>query len=219
MKNLQKISIERADRLRKIRAMAGLTRKAVAEKYQIPPGTLQNWEVPRFGGLTERGAQKIIRCMAIEGVYASVEWLMLGVGAAPTLASQPAGTRLLGKKLAGQKKVDQEIEYFKKLHKKSVVYHLKDQSMQPQYQAGDVFVGVSRVAPKEIKALANRLCILQIDEDKWLLRYVKEVMPMKKKAKLFAVRPNIKCHHTETEMVFKRIWLVVWVRRQAIATV
>ena len=99
---------------------------------------------------------------------------MLGVGAAPTLAGQPAGTRLLGKKLAGQKKVDQEIEYFKKLHKKKCGV-----SSQRPVHAAVCNIRlmycrrIPRVAPKEIKALANRLCILQIDEDKWLLRVSK----------------------------------------------
>ena len=86
MKASEKIANERAKRLRKLRAMAGLTRKAMTEKYQIPPGTLQNWEMPRFGGLSERGAHQVIQALTLEGVYARFEWLMMGVGNAPMFA-------------------------------------------------------------------------------------------------------------------------------------
>ena len=46
----------RAKRLKRLRKITTLSRKLFSEKYGISPGTLQNWETARFGGLTEKGA-------------------------------------------------------------------------------------------------------------------------------------------------------------------
>ena len=45
----------RANRLRKLRGMMGLSRKALYQQYRIPVGTLQNWESARFGGAIRKG--------------------------------------------------------------------------------------------------------------------------------------------------------------------
>ena len=213
MRNLEKTSRDRAQRLRKIRAMAGLTRKAMAQKYHIPPGTLQNWEMPRFGGLSERGAYQVIQSLTMEGVYASFEWLMMGVGPGPTMAPHSQASGITESVECSQKKIAKEIEYFQKKDKRRLVFTLNDDSMQPGFAPGDVFVGQQRVSSRDMISLINRLCIIQIDQHVTLLRYVKAIQPRQKTLVLFAQHPNSDCRHAATQSPFKAIWQVVWIRQ------
>ena len=70
----------RSKRLMCMRGMIGLSRREFCEKYDLSPGTLQNWEKARFGGLTEKGARRMIAHFKEEGVYSSFKWLMYGEG-------------------------------------------------------------------------------------------------------------------------------------------
>ena len=213
MKASEKIANERAKRLRKLRAMAGLTRKAMTEKYQIPPGTLQNWEMPRFGGLSERGAHQVIQALTLEGVYARFEWLMMGVGNAPMFAPGSARYIRSPKRPRSPEKLNQESAYFTSRSKKQRTYQLNDDSMSPQFTNGDVFIGVSRSAPRELMSLVNRLCIIQLDPEKTILRYVKSINPTRKTITLFTHYPNGNCKHTYTESTYIKIWQVIWARK------
>lgn len=87
----QKIKEERATRVRLLRRMTGLSREAFAIRHHIAASNFQNWEKPRFGGLTEKGAGKLVEAFDKEGVKTSVEWLMYGHDAAPAFlyATQP----------------------------------------------------------------------------------------------------------------------------------
>ncbi|MBI5448694.1 MAG: XRE family transcriptional regulator, partial [Gammaproteobacteria bacterium] len=61
-------SIERGRRIKILRVLANLDRKAVEEKHGINFNTLKGWELGRHGGLTEKGAKKIISMCQQEGV-------------------------------------------------------------------------------------------------------------------------------------------------------
>jgi hypothetical protein len=76
---------ERAQRLTHLLNITGLSRKVFAQKHNIAIGNFQNWEGPRFGGLTEKAALKIIAACRTEGVESNVEWLMYGSGTPPTI--------------------------------------------------------------------------------------------------------------------------------------
>ena len=56
----------RANRLKRLRRMTGMSRKDFSTRYHISQGTLQNWETGRFGGLTEKGARVILRAFRQE---------------------------------------------------------------------------------------------------------------------------------------------------------
>ena len=70
----------RAQRLKRLRKTSGLSRKDFSKKYNISPGTLQNWETARFGGLTEKGANLIISALKCEKIFCTFEWLMYQSG-------------------------------------------------------------------------------------------------------------------------------------------
>ncbi len=71
-------------RIRDLRKKTRLSRRAFAEKYGIPAGTLQNWENERYsGGLTQKAINELIAAFKAEGLDCSVEWLLYGKGHRP----------------------------------------------------------------------------------------------------------------------------------------
>ena len=212
MKTPQKLVHDRAKRLRKLRAMARLTRKAMTEKHQIPPGTLQNWEMPRFGGLSERGAHQIIQALSVEGVYASFEWLMMGVGTPPKLAPGTSRRYRTHNKPKAANKLTEEGEYFRSSGSKYCDYQLDDDVMSPKYAAGDLFIGMARSATREMISLVNRLCIIQLADGEKILRYIQTINPTAKTVTLFTQHPNGHCQHKAATCNYLQIWQVIWVR-------
>ena len=54
----------RADRLKRVRNLANLSRKEICESGDININTYKGWELARFGGLPVDGAEKIINRVA-----------------------------------------------------------------------------------------------------------------------------------------------------------
>lgn len=213
MKSMQRTSIERAERLKKVRGMSGLNRKSFSQKYQIPIATMQNWEAPRFGGLSERGARKIIQYLACEGVYVSHEWLMLGVGNGPQIAGTSTG-RSIGKaqRVFDSEQTEKEVSNLKKLYKKSTVYELQEEGMLPHYSPGDSFIGVLKEGGQAQSGLVNCLCIVQLEGGERVLRYVKQIVTRGRQVSLYAINMDKKCGHTIRECRYLQIWQVVCVQ-------
>src|SRR4051812_20163003 len=78
----------RGRRLKSLRKMADLSRKAITMKHQISASTIQAWEEGKSGGLTAKGAQRIIAALKEEGVFCTLEWLLQGEGQSPYLAER-----------------------------------------------------------------------------------------------------------------------------------
>src|SRR5687767_7627226 len=78
----------RGRRLKSLRKMADLSRKAMTLKYQISASTVQAWEEGKSEGLTVKGAQRIIAALKEEGVFCTLEWLLKGEGQSPYLAER-----------------------------------------------------------------------------------------------------------------------------------
>lgn len=212
VKGVQRVAFERAIRLRKLRSMAGLSRRVFAERYGVAQGTLQNWESPRNGGLTEPGAHTVIRCFSSEGVNVSYQWLMMGLGKGP-LPSISVGVR---KKRGDVDRVlfdEREAECFKKANKNSIVYTLSDNCMRPKYAPGDLFMGVPRRTLGGSSGLIDRLCIIQGADGRQLLRYVKGFFLAEKKVNTLSTS-RAKGDFTPVfeEIIYQKIWLVVYIR-------
>lgn len=81
---MHRLKHEEGERLRRIRNLANLSRKVLCDEAEININTYIGYEVGRYGGLTKKGADKIIHYLSSKGVYFSMEWLMNGVGKGPT---------------------------------------------------------------------------------------------------------------------------------------
>ena len=210
MKSVQKISVERADRLKKLRAMTGKNRKDFAKRHQISVATIQNWEAPRFGGLSEKGARKMIQCLACEGIYVSQEWLMMGLGNQPQLAQGSVRSeKNHERKRFSATQVKKETMALKKLYKKNTMYELQDEGLIPFYEPGDIFIGVLRESTKEQTAMVNGLCIVQLEGGVRVLRYVKKIIPRLRKVSLYGINMKEKCEHSSNQIGYQLIWKVV----------
>lgn len=74
----------RAKRLKIVRGMTTLSTKAIGKKYSyLNEVTFRGWESCRHGGLTEKGAKKVIDMLEQEKVKCSIEWLLFGTGEWP----------------------------------------------------------------------------------------------------------------------------------------
>jgi ankyrin repeat protein len=74
---------EQGTRIKYLRKITHLTRRAFALKHKLSPGTLQNCEDGRYHGLTQKTALKLITAFKAEGIDCELEWLLFGEGIEP----------------------------------------------------------------------------------------------------------------------------------------
>lgn len=169
----------RAKRLRILRKMSGLTRSDFTRRYKISASNFQNWEGPRYGGLTEAAAIKFLECIRKEGISSSLEWLMYGSGAAPAILPNafevdqhkrhlPAHAN---SHLALPAEVQNELNFFRKNHNNTLDHCMEDDSMRPYYVPGEVVAGVSYRGHHLISTV-GRDCIVLLSNGRKLLRRV-----------------------------------------------
>ncbi len=154
---------ERANRIREIRKVFGLSRpKFAARLVGIKPGTLQNWEEARHGGLSERGAKALVEALKQHGFSCTPEWLMFGAGPSPlSHNSQPrAALSAHLENLTEERIIAEELKVFYQLNANAADAIITDESMLPEYKAGDHVAG-RRLFGDDIKNAINKVCIVQ----------------------------------------------------------
>ena len=174
----QNLPKERAKRLKSLREMTGLSRESFKKRYDIPRGTIQNWETARFGGLTTKGAHLIIRAMNAEGIQCNIGWLLYGVGPTPSYMSNPDNSILFNLEgTNGTSKehtnVTKELLTLKNQNQDTIDFVINDDSMAPQFQKGDYVAGI-RQFKEHIQHLVGQLCIIQTPEHGTLFRKLKK---------------------------------------------
>jgi len=164
----------RGERLKSLRLMAGLSRKAMADKHDLSSGTLQGWEDGRYGGLTNRGAQRFLEVIRNEGVYCSFDWLMHGQGVGPLLVNNlkvtdsPVAAAGPGDEGDDQVAMLDELAYFRQRHSTAVDLIVSDDAHLPFYRQGDIVAGLPLYGD-DTKAAIDHHCIIQtVDGNKAL---------------------------------------------------
>ncbi len=165
--------IARGKRLKSLRMMAGLSRKAVDESYQISSGTLQGWEDGRYGGLTQKGARRILQSMQREGVQCSLEWLIHGTGLGPQLSAPMDAT--LNPSAGDDAAMVDELLYFRNRNQDIMDHIINDKLMLPCYEVGDVVAGRRRYNWREVQGLLGKNCLIQLNTGEIYLKHLKEV--------------------------------------------
>lgn len=166
----------RASRLKKLRKMTNHSRKDFASKYNISPGTLQNWETARFGGLTEKGAKIMLEALASEKIFVSFEWLMYGVGESPLIQNisyNNAATNNANYNQSKEEIIEKELRMFSNINKNSLHSYIEDNTMEPFYKAGTLVAGRAR-KDDDIKSLINKACIVVTENNEKLVRLLKK---------------------------------------------
>ena len=173
----QSTSLARGSRLEVLRRMARLTRREFAEKHGISANTIQSWETGKSGGLTIRGAQRIIPAFHQEGIYCTLDWLMHGVGQPPQLTNlqfsgihETEGPSFYHP--PDTKAITQELLTFRNVNANPADLIVNDDGMEPRYKLGDYVAGIRRTGDS-IRYLVNQDCLVQTKNNEVLLRRIK----------------------------------------------
>lgn len=211
----------RAERLRRLRKMTRLSRKMYSERYSISPGTLQNWETARFGGLTEKGAHFMIETLAKEGIHCQFEWLMYGAGNGPLLTktmhdSTPTATAKKRKKPKPfSEALATELSKFYQLHPNATHMSIIDDSMIPRYAKSDVVAGL-KVTGNAIEQLCHSCCIIDTEEYGRLVRMILQGTEPERYHLLCINQDTQEAHCILPDVKIIEAAAIIWVRREDI---
>ena len=148
--------------------MAGLSRREMCtEQSGLHPDTYKGWETARFGGLTERGASKVVSHLQSKNYSVSVDWLLYGVGTAPfeRLSTVKTAKSVLDDQ---DKQIMQELMLFK-TQPNALDYVVPDEAMSPWFQTGDLVAGIKVT---DFAAIVGQVCIVQLESGDIKLRKV-----------------------------------------------
>ncbi len=159
-------AIARGKRLRSLRMMLGLPRKALQQAIDISASTLQSWENAKVGGLTEKGARRIVPLLRQQGLQCDVEWLLYGVGASPQLMDNAF---LKVKETPAIYSIDEgkaiaaELSLFEQ-HLPDVMHVVvTNDAMFPHYRIDDNIAGRARFGD-DIAELVGNDCIVETSD-------------------------------------------------------
>lgn len=176
----------RARRLESLRGLTRLSRGDFAKRCGVKPGSFQNWEGPRFGGLTEKAAKKIIRGAKTLGIYCTLEWLMHGIGLGPQIderlylggsthtalaVEQPKQTYVSSDEES--RRIAEELLLFRQHYIDAVDFVVNDDGMYPRFKAGEYVAG-QWCFNQEIESAVGQDCIVKLIDGEILLRNVKK---------------------------------------------
>ncbi len=168
----------RGKRLKILRKMSDLSREKMEEKYRISANTIQSWEAAKAGGLTNKGAERIISAFHTEGISCSVDWLLYGIGSPPMLRTaerylihETAHTNYSTIGLPEDKAIIQELQTFRTLNLNTLDTLVNDNGMLPYYCPGDYVAGNRRTGDA-ILQLVGRNCVVEMATNEILLRRI-----------------------------------------------
>ncbi len=166
----------RAKRVRRLRNMANLSRQGMCENENIKFDTLVGWEVARHGGLTEKGAIKVINRVKTEGVSCTLDWLLHGIGAGPVITSnfieiQESLTKRTQFLDDEDKQMTEELLFFKQHNLDTIELRVADDGMSPFYNQSDYVAGIKRYQD-QLPSLIGLDCIVQPIDGELIFRRV-----------------------------------------------
>jgi transcriptional regulator with XRE-family HTH domain len=135
--------IARGRRLKRLRALVGLSRDELAARAKVSRASMSYWENATYSGLSHKAAEKLIPVIKAEGVHCSVEWLLLGLAQdpyrIPESAQHPIPASHGDVELSA---IQQEIALFTSLHPNAVVMQVPHNGMAPFLLQGDYVGGL-----------------------------------------------------------------------------
>ncbi len=169
----------RGKRLKSLRMMAGLSRKALEDKYDVSASTMQSWEDAKAGGLTEKGAKRAIEVFRQEGIRCAVDWLLYGIGLPPQLSDKLFQQHIQLQEaledrveITEERAIVNELLAFRQHNPDAVEFIVPDDGMFPIYHKGDYVAGKRRYN-ETIGNVLGMDCIVETKENEVLLRRLK----------------------------------------------
>jgi HTH-type transcriptional regulator, cell division transcriptional repressor len=169
----------RGKRLKSLRMMAGLSRKALEDKYDVSASTMQSWEDAKAGGLTEKGAKRAIEVFRQEGIRCAIDWLLYGIGLPPQLSDKLFQQHMQLQdvledrvEVTEERAIVNELLAFRQHNPDAVEFIVPDDGMLPLYNKGDYVAGKRRYNDA-INNVVGMDCIIETKENEVLLRRLK----------------------------------------------
>lgn len=168
----------RAERLRQVRGLANLSRQELCEQEGLNYNTLRGWELGRFGGLSEGGAKRVSLRLLEAGIVCSADWLLYEIGPPPEVNLTPNHARTetvltCADATPDQEKqnklITEELQLFRTHYARSLDFLVRDESMLPQFEPGDIVAGVKTT---DFESLIGKVAIVVLKEGTILLRQV-----------------------------------------------
>lgn len=164
----------RAERLKRIRNLANLSRKEICDTNEININTYKGWELARFGGIPADGAEKVVKRLAKSGVICSTEWLLYGKTPIPYIVPDIISClSVTEEKNSYLSIVEQEFFVYQNKYKNAVLAQVMDDSLHPTFQKGDFLAGIKK-HNEDIALTIGQICIVQTTEGQELIRHVKK---------------------------------------------
>ena len=174
IENEYSTSEARAERLRRIRNLANLSRKDICGSNDININTYKGWELGRFGGIPVDGAEKVVKIIAKSGVICSTDWLLYGKKPAPTLVSEATYCAdETNEEETRSSLIHKEFAIYHNATKNAVLIEVTDDGSSPDYQIGD-FVAGEKKFNLDIELTVGQVCIIETTDGNKLVRYVKK---------------------------------------------
>ncbi len=200
------LKIERGKRLNYIRSMVGMIGEKFASFCNISRTTLVRWEHGQDNGLTEKGAQKIVKAIQSEGIDCAVIWLLHGIGMSPRIVNQNRLSRFSYTKRndlnilnvvnettvieTEDENCNKEIQFFKHCYPNHLIFQLSDDSMFPIYQNGD-FLGGIQLSAHQLSLANNKICIVLLRSNSYLIRKIKIFNDMHHKIGIYPINIEV----------------------------
>jgi len=171
----------RGKRLKFLRMSTGLSRREVQDKYRISASTIQSWEDAKAGGLTMKGAKRVIAVFKEEGLRCSIDWLLYGIGTPPQLSNklfddeEGGETTTTPIEIPGEDQaIVNELLEFRKNNPDAIEYKILagDDGMAPMYKENDYVAGKRRLGDA-INNVVGFDCIIETRDNEILFRRLK----------------------------------------------
>lgn len=181
LNNDRKAQISRGERLKKLRSLSGLTAVALAEMAGLSRTSISYWENASRGGLTRKGAEKIIDILSRLGINCDINWLWFGDKNPSPITEDFDPLKKKEKDFSTVSSthtviasLEKEMEVFLSLNKHSVITRLNDELMLPFFLPTDMVGGIWQ----NIETLYQKeaFCIIKMKNDNILrMRKLKKI--------------------------------------------
>ena len=131
--------------------------------HNIPASSIERWEQGQIP--SESSCAKIIAAAKTHDIEISLEWLMYGLGANPTIkkTNQLEQTPAIIQKLL--KTAKQPKQFYE-------AFEIKDDAMKPHYRSGEWII-IQKILTKDASLLHNKICVVETNHGRHL-RLVKQ---------------------------------------------
>jgi hypothetical protein len=156
----------RGKRIRFVRDhLLSLTRNEFSQDSDITSAAMKGWELGWGGGLTQQGAEKIVKRAKQLNVYCSDAWLMHGIGREATHITKDVDIQE-----SDENHIAKELLLFSELYN-SINAIVKDDGMMPLLFPGNYVAGI---ICNKIENAIGKECIVIDDNNDTYIRILKQ---------------------------------------------